>query len=201
MKHSFRAAPFGSTQERGLRFTQVLLVMALVALGASGRLFAQATKPVDKPADVARPAEQTYRLTYTVTESDGAKRVGVQHFSLTVNPGSYSSFKLGSKVPITTGSYSAGSAQVQTQNTYLDVGLNVKARLTEYANGQLLESQVEQSGVAEAPNGDTLKPVIRQVVLQDTALLTIGKPVVIGALDTPGSTRHLDIEVVMELVR
>jgi hypothetical protein len=35
-------------------------------------------------------------------------------------------------------------------------------------------------------------------VIQGTALLTIGKPVKLGALDMQGSTRHLEIEVVME---
>jgi hypothetical protein len=40
-----------------------------------------------------------------------------------------------------------------------------------------------------------------QATLQSTALLTAGKPVMLGSLDVPGSTRHLDIEVVLEPVR
>jgi hypothetical protein len=43
--------------------------------------------------------------------------------------------------------------------------------------------------------------VIRQGTLQNTALLTLGKPVMLGSLDVPGSPMHMDIEVVMELVK
>lgn len=159
-------------------------------------------------AQPAAPPEHgpTYRLTYTVTESDGQKRLGVQHFSLTVTAGAASAtLKLGSKVPVTTGSYQGGNNPVQSQFTYLDVGLNLRARLSLPANGTIsLDSQVEQSSVTDsiAMNSDTVhEPVIRQAVLQNTAELTPGKPVMLGSLDTPGSTRHLDVEVVLEPVK
>jgi hypothetical protein len=44
-------------------------------------------------------------------------------------------------------------------------------------------------------------PVIRQANLDCTSLLTPGKPMMLGSLDAPGSSRHLDIEVVLEVVR
>jgi hypothetical protein len=31
--------------------------------------------------------------------------------------------------------------------------------------------------------------------------LTLGKPLVLGSLDMPGTTRHMDVEVVGELVK
>jgi type II secretory pathway component GspD/PulD (secretin) len=152
-------------------------------------------------SDLDRP-KKTYRLIYTITESDDGKRVGTQHFSLVVVSGQRTTLKQGSKVPIATGSYNSGSSTAQTQFTYLDIGLNLDASLDESVNGVRLRSKVEQSGIAEHTTiADVQEPVIRQTVLEGTSILTPGKPLVLGSLDLPGSTRHLDVEVVMEVVR
>jgi type II secretory pathway component GspD/PulD (secretin) len=112
--------------------------------------------------------------------------------------------KLGSKVPIATGSYSTitSSLPQNVQFQYVDVGLNITARVREFTTGVEVYSKLEQSSVAEEKTIlQTNEPVIRQASLQNTALLTAGKPVTLGSLDIPGSTRHLDIEVVLEAVR
>ncbi len=44
--------------------------------------------------------KKIYRLTYTLTEKDGGKTIGVQHFSIIVASGSRTDFKQGSRVPI-----------------------------------------------------------------------------------------------------
>ncbi len=176
-------------------------------------LLALTLAPLAAPAQTAlKPAEPTCRLTYTLTDTDNGKKIGVQHFSLTISPTSpRGTMKLGSKVPVVTGSYNPGGgnapAGTQTQFTYLDVGLNLDATLTEQSNGYLIVSKVEQSSVAEPtvtpqPQGPLRdEPVVRQAVLTNTAVLTPGKPVVLGSLDTPGSTRHIEIEVLLELVK
>jgi hypothetical protein len=41
-------------------------------------------------------------------------------------------------------------------------------------------------------------PIVRQTALEGTSFLTPGKPVILGSLDIPGSTRHLDVDVMME---
>jgi type II secretory pathway component GspD/PulD (secretin) len=150
--------------------------------------------------DLDRP-KKTYRLTYKITEMDDGKRVGVQHFAMVVVTGQRTVLKQGSKVPIATGSYTAGSSNAQTQFTYIDVGLNFDATLDEFANGVRLRSKVEQSSIAEEKSGvGAQDPIVRQTSLEGTSFLTPGKPLVLGSLDVPGSTRHLDVEVVMEQV-
>jgi hypothetical protein len=47
----------------------------------------------------------------------------------------------------------------------------------------------------------TQDPVIRQTTLEGTSTLVLGKPLVLGSLDIPGSTRHQEVEVFSELVR
>jgi len=153
-------------------------------------------------SDLDRP-KKTYRLTYTTTETDGSKRVGVQHFAMIVVEGQRTVLKEGSKVPIATGSQSAtgSGGGAQTQFTYIDVGMNFDATLEELANGARLRSKVEQLSIAEQTSGVGLQdPIIRQSSLEGTSFLTLGKPLVLGSIDIPGSTRHLNIEVVMERV-
>jgi hypothetical protein len=186
---------------------RTILILGIALLLSCGciRIFAQADAPAPKATETKiETTPTTYRLTYTLTEMDGSKRIGTQHFALTVTPGRDGRIKLGSKVPIATGSYKPEKPENQTltQFQYQDVGLNITTHIREIAAGVLLDSNVEQSSVSEEQStvgrGD---PVIRQARLENTALLTPGKPVMLGSLDIPGSTRHLDIEVVVEVVR
>jgi type II secretory pathway component GspD/PulD (secretin) len=151
--------------------------------------------------ELDRP-KKTYRLIYTMTETDGNKRVGTQHFAMIVVTGQRTVLKQGSKVPIVTGTYNPGSSSAQNQMTYLDVGMNFDASLDEFANGVRLRSKVEQSSIAEEKSGvGAQDPIVRQTVLEGTSFLTPGKPMMLGSLDIPGTTRRLDVEVVMDLVQ
>jgi hypothetical protein len=142
--------------------------------------------------------KKIYRLTYTMTERDGGKTIGVQHFSIVVASGSKTDLKLGSRVPVGTNS----SAQGPNEVTYLDVGQEIEASLDGYFDGVRLRTRVVQSGIAEERSGiGTQDPIIRQTTLEGTSTLVQGKPLVLGSLDVPGSTRHQEVEVVSELVR
>jgi len=185
---------------KSMKLTSGILGIALVLSCGGVRAIAQ--QDAAAPQAKVESAPTCYRLTYTITELDGAKRIGTQHFAMTVDPNTGDSqFKLGSKVPIITGTTKPDSL-MQTQVQYQDVGLSISARVKEYPTGVEVHSRVEQSSVSEEQSTvERNDPVIRQAVLQNTALLTLGKPVMLGSLDVPGSTRHLDIEVVLELVR
>lgn len=160
--------------------------------------------------DLDRPIK-TYRLSYTFTETDGGNTIGVQHYSMVVASGKKAEMKRGSKVPVATGSFGADTSKgdpkadgsdVTTQFTYLDVGINLSATVEESPDGLTLQSKAEQLSVAEERNvAFPQDPVIRQALLAGTAHLTLGKAVILGSIDTPGSTRHFEVQVVAELVR
>src|SRR5271170_4149248 len=97
--------------------------------------------------DLDRP-KKTYRLTYTITETDGGKRIGNQHFGLVVVAGQRTVLKQGSKVPLVTGSYNNTSSKAESQVTYIDVCINFDATLNEFANGVRLRTKIEQSSLA-----------------------------------------------------
>jgi type II secretory pathway component GspD/PulD (secretin) len=146
--------------------------------------------------------KKIYRLTYTMTERDGARTIGVQHFAIIVASGSKTTFKQGSRVPVATGSRNSTSGGPDTEVTYLDVGQEIEATLESYLDGVRLRTRVVQSSIAEdKPGLGTPDPVIRQTTLEGTSTLVQGKPLVLGSVDVPGSTRHQEVEVVSELVR
>ncbi len=151
--------------------------------------------------DLDRP-KKAYRLTYTITEVDGGKTIGTQHFSMVVISGERTTLKQGSREPIVTGSYDNGKSQAQTQMTYIDVGLNFDVLLDESADAIRLRSKIEQSSLADQVSGvGPQDPIIRQTILQGTSYLTAGKPLVLGSLDITGSTRRMDVSVVMEPIK
>jgi type II secretory pathway component GspD/PulD (secretin) len=157
---------------------------------ASADQLAQAQKIIN---DLDRP-KKTYRLTFTISEMDSGKRIGVQHFAMIATSGQRTVAKQGSRVPIVMGSTTDGSS-VQ----YLDIGLNFDATMSENSNGAMLRAKVEQTNVAEERSGvGPQDPVVRQTILESTSFLQAGKPLVLGSMDIPGSTRHLDVDVVME---
>lgn len=151
-----------------------------------------------KSLDLPRKA---YRVTFTLAESDSGKRIGVQHFSLIDVAGQRTSLKQGSKVPVATGEYDNSKNGAEEQFTYLDIGMNFDVTLEQSGANLHLKFKVEQSGLAEEKSSFDHDPVVRQSVLEGVANLTIGKPLALGQIDIPGSTRHLDVEIVAEPVQ
>ena len=167
------------------------LALAFAGSGARGQ-----TNSVPSPVQAGL---KTYRLTYTLTETDGGKRVGTQHFAMIVVSGRKTVLKQGNRVPLVTGSVStSGGPQMQVQ--YLDIGLNIDASIEESNDVVKLNTAVEQSSIAEEKSGlGTQDPIVRQAKLEGTSILTPGKPLILGSMDT-STARRLDIEVVMEHV-
>ncbi len=151
--------------------------------------------------ELDRP-RKTYRLTYTITELDAGKTIGTQHYSMVVVTGQHTTMKEGDKIPVATGSYQTDKATSQTQFTYLDVGMNFDATVDEFTNGVRLQSKVEQSSLGQPSTiAGVQEPVVRQTVLQGTSLLSPGKPIMLGSIDVPTTTRHFDIAVVLDQVK
>ena len=152
-------------------------------------------------ADLDKP-HKVYRLTFTLTEIEDGKRLGAQHYALVAASGEKTELKEGSRAPLVTGSVSDGSTTVSTQVQYVDLGLNIEATVDSSQDGARLRTKIERSSVAEEkPLLGAQDPVIRQTQLDQISLLTPGKPLVLGSLDMPGTTRQLEVEVVAELVK
>lgn len=151
-------------------------------------------------ADLDRP-RKLYRLTYTITEKDGTRQLGSQTYTLVITPGTKTELKQGSKIPIMVGMNDANGPGHDSAIQYLDIGWNIDATLDGSSEGLKLSSKVEQSSLAEdKPSSPQQDPVIRQTVLEGSATLTQGKPLILGSLDVPGSTRREEVQVISEPV-
>lgn len=147
---------------------------------------------LDKPS-------KTYRLTYTLIDLDGTKRVGDQHYSMIVVPGQRAVLKQGNRVPVVTGAYLKEMNAPQSQITYLDVGMSFDATLDDSPNALRLKTKVEQSSVVEdRTSALSQDPVVRQSLFEGSALLSPGKPLIIGTLDITGTTRRVQIQATIE---
>jgi hypothetical protein len=172
-----------------MRMSHGMTAAMMVAAG----VFAVAQSPGN--GDL-KTGPEAYKVTYTLTEVAAGKRTGVQHYALSVTGDQRTAeVKLGSRIPVNVGS--APSSDIQ----YIDIGLDIEASLREFSNGLELYSRVEQSRVAGPTSPVAHQPVIRSSSLRNTTLLTPGKSIMLGSLDEPGSTDHLDVEVLLEPIQ
>jgi type II secretory pathway component GspD/PulD (secretin) len=145
---------------------------------------------------------KSFRLTYTVAVVEDGKTIGTQHFSFVAADGQRTTLKEGDKVPVATGSFSTDNAASQTQFTYLDVGMNFDATVTSMAIGLNLKTKVEQSSIGPTNTiAGVAEPVVRQSVLETVTIAPLGKPLMLGSIDIPNSTRRLDIDVLIEQIK
>jgi len=151
---------------------------------------------VQKVLDNLDRPKKAFRLTYTVTEVDGANRIGAQHYSMDIVDGQQTTTQQDSRVPVPTGSKDEHGQF--TSFTYEDVGITFDATLQVQSGDAKLKSSIDQTSIADASTSGLSAPVIRHSNLKGTYVLAPNKPLVLGSMDIPGSTRHLEIEVLME---
>ena len=121
--------------------------------------------------------------------SDSDTRI-LQNPRIRATDGQIATLKIGSKIPVATGSYSAGAAittaslGVQTQFTYLDVGVNISVTPTVHYDREVsLKMKIEIS----AQNGSVTisgvtEPIISQRVAEQVIQLKDGEPSILAGL-------------------
>jgi general secretion pathway protein D len=121
--------------------------------------------------------------------SDSDTRV-LQNPLLRATDGQRSTLKIGSKIPVATGSYSAGAAVttaslgVQTQFTYLDVGVNIDITPTVHYDHEIslkMKIEVSSQNGSVTISGVT-EPIIAQKVSDQVIQLKDGEPAILAGL-------------------
>jgi general secretion pathway protein D len=136
-------------------------------------------------------------LNALLTDSD--TRI-LQNPRIRASDGQRATLKIGSKIPVATGSYSAGAATgltagvgVQTQFTYLDVGVNIDMTPTVHLDREVtLKLRVEVS----SQNGNVTisgvtEPIISQRVSEQVIQLQDGEPSVLAGILTQQNSLSL----------
>ena len=116
----------------------------------------------------------------------------LQNPRLRATDGQRATLKIGQKIPIATGSYNAGvstgvaSIGVQTQFTYLDVGVNIDITPTVHQDREVsLKTKIEvsQQNSSVTISGVT-EPIIAQRVLDQVIQLKEGEPSILAGIVT-----------------
>ncbi len=144
-----------------------------------------------------------YRLTYIFTETEGGKRIGAQQYSMVLASGQRMQLKEGDRVPVMTGSTDKDSGGISKQTTYVDVGFNFDSTVTNYGvDGARLQAKVERSAIAQEKTSVLAEdPLIRQSTINGIVNLTLNKPQHLGNIDVIGSTRQLQVDALVEVVK
>ena len=144
------------------------------------------------------PARDTYRLEYTITEMEDARKINARNYTVVCeNRGSLSrgELKVGSRVPIAT----TGVTNTQlTQFQYLDIGINIEARVVVTASGELsLQSEVDMSSIPDSAPPEKVggNPVIRHFRVTSFSALALGKPILLTTADDVASHRQFQVQV------
>ncbi len=124
--------------------------------------------------------------------SDADTRV-LQNPSIRATDGQRATLKIGSKIPIATGSYSAGAATgitagigVQTQFQYLDVGVNIDMTPTVHLDRDVsLKMKVEVSSqTGSVTISGVTEPILGQRSIEHTIQLKEGEPSILAGILT-----------------
>jgi general secretion pathway protein D len=121
--------------------------------------------------------------------SDSDTRI-LQNPRVRATDGQRATLKIGSKIPVATGSYSAGAAVstaslgVQTQFTYLDVGVNIDMTPTVHYDREIslkMKIEISSQNGSVTISGVT-EPIISQRVVEQVIQLKDGEPSILAGL-------------------
>jgi hypothetical protein len=190
--------------------------LLFLALPFAGKALAQdepqapATSKAPETIKVSEPPIHYYHLDFIVRELDeNGKPVNSRAYSCTVSTArpEFDSVRVGSKVPIATGSYDTNDNQVaKTQFQYLDVGVNFDvSQAREVGNNLAISLKAEISSLASTrhfggANGFD-EPVFRQNRWQAPVLVPLGKPTVVFTSDDVDSKGGMQVEVTATLLQ
>ena len=136
---------------------------------------------------------QPYRLDFSVNELEDGKKINTRHYSMNLTEGDNNEIKIGTRVPVAT------TPPPNTQFQYMDVGTRIFSRLTRHGDEIQLNvdseiSNIDTTGGLE--RGTTLvAPVVRQIKIEGSTLLAVGRPILIGSVDDPNSKKQFQLEV------
>jgi len=163
-----------------------------------------------KPAERSKPLS-AYHLDFSLNELENGKKINTRQYAMEViaersGPqdglvkdfvGHGQEIKIGTRVPI---EFDQGKLQ------YLDVGTNIRCRLLEDETGLSVDTHAEVSSLVPRSETDISHsamqdPIVRQISINATTVITPGKLTSLGTVDDPDSKRQFQLEVTATKLR
>jgi len=138
----------------------------------------------------------TYKVDFTIRDTGDAGGKTGRKYSLLVNRSQKTTFKVGNRVPIATGGTSGGTL-VNTQFTYIDVGMNIDCVVNESGSKFAIHGDLDISTAVMPDKSPSAvqNPTISQIRLNMDTTVAAGKPTVVASFDDPVTARKFDIDV------
>jgi hypothetical protein len=170
--------------KKSLGFALILAVLVSLAFTTA---VAQDTR--SEPRKKAQAESGFYKLDFIVRELEDGKTVNTRNYTLMARTGEWQQLRVGTRVPVTT---------KDTNVSWQDLGFNLDCRILGQEENAALITKAEiasfaTDGEKTGPNG---APLIRQVQMNASAPLTIGKSVVLSAVDELSSKHRFQLEVI-----
>ncbi|HWC97375.1 MAG TPA: hypothetical protein VG456_11510 [Candidatus Sulfopaludibacter sp.] len=149
----------------------------------------------------------TYKVEFNIRDGSDAASRTVRHYTLLMQTGHKSLFRVGNRVPVASGSFQPGTGGVginplvNTQYTYLDIGVNIECVINE-VNGHIeMQGNLDFSTISKTeapPNAaNPPNPTVVQTRLDLLTTMEPGKATAIAAIDDPVTTRHFQVEAIV----
>ncbi|MBZ5629892.1 MAG: hypothetical protein LAO06_13615 [Acidobacteriia bacterium] len=182
---------------------KLFVVCLMLLLGFTAVAQERQEKKEERPPDVMAQwdwAKAPYRLNFVIKELDDSKLINTRTYSMVLDssaqggPQTTGEIKAGSRVPL------IGEKGI----TYMDVGVNLWARLTVKQSGSLIlayNTEVSSLAAPDMARNDGPGPLVRSMRSTTTCEVPIGKPVVLNELDDPISKHRFQLEVTVNKVK
>lgn len=129
-----------------------------------------------------------YRVEFVINEMEGDKKINSRHYSMVQTLGAFNEIKIGTRVPIST---------PEEPGHVLEVGTSINCRLTESGDDVAIEVHSDFSNFSASNEAQSARPVVRQIRLSGSTVVTTGKSVLIGTAEDPSSTRQFQLEAMV----
>lgn len=184
------AAASGASDEQEDSKPMRVVVWALAALAPLAAAHAQST--------------EVYKVELTLRDAGDASAKAGRNYTILIDTRGAGTFKIGDRVPVASGSFQPGTGGtginplVNTQFTYIDVGVNIDCHLEPVSEGRVqLRTDLDISNATPSRTQGISNPVIGQLKLSVNSLLTPGKRTVIAAVDDPVTNHRFDVEALV----
>jgi hypothetical protein len=175
-----------------------ILILAVMVAGGVSKASAQESGTAKAAPEAAEPGH-AYRLDFSVNEIEAGKKINSRQYSMNLSAGDANEVKIGTRVPV---------EAKQGEFQYIDVGTSIWCRLRDRKDVLWLGSDVLLNLRAEISNfalpeqqGQQVRPVLRQLVINASTQALMDKPMVVGSVDDPNSKRQFQLEVTVTKLR
>jgi hypothetical protein len=183
--------------------TLIVTLLFVIATFGTVKVASAQEEAGSSKAPKTEDSVDAYRVDFSFNELEDGKKLNTRHYSLDLTFGREATIKIGTRVPIVSGSSSSSSSSdsgASVQYQYLDIGTRIWAQVIGHGDREELHAEGEISSLdssAGPVTGPRLGPVVRQIKIEGGTALVVGKPIIIGSADDPNSKREFQLEAVV----